>query len=98
MKTEPETIVVTRHPSLVALLEERGLVDGTERVVSHATREDIEGNHVIGVLPLSLASAALDVTEVPLALTPEDRGKELGIDRLREIAGDPVTYKVEVTK
>ena len=88
------TIIITRHPALVQLLAERGIIDGTEAVLSHASPEDVCGRHVIGVLPLSLAAMAASVTEVPLALAPEDRGQELGIDRLREVAGDAVTYVV----
>ena len=88
------TVIITRHPALVELLSERGIIDGTEQVLSHATPEDVMGRHVIGVLPLSLAALAASVTEVPLSLAPEDRGKELGIERLREIAGDAVTYVV----
>lgn len=90
--------VVTRHPALVALLIERGIISEGTKVISHATATDVAGCHVIGVLPLSLASLAESVTEIPLALSPEDRGQELGIARLREIAGAAVTYKVEVVK
>ena len=88
------TIIITRHPALVQLLAERGIIDGTEAVVAHASPEDVRGRHVIGVLPLSLAAMAASVTEVPLSLAPEDRGKELDIQRLREVAGDAVTYVV----
>jgi hypothetical protein len=94
MKTE--TIIVTRHSALVDLLIERGVINGDEEVISHATSEDITGKNVIGVLPLRLASMAKTVTEVPLKLTADDRGKELPIERLREIADDPVTYTVGV--
>ena len=91
---DKNTIIITRHAALVELLTERGIIDGTEPLLSHATPEDVRGRHVVGVLPLSLAAIAASVTEVPLALAPEDRGQELGIDRLREIAGDAVTYVV----
>lgn len=89
-------IVVTRHPPLVALLRERGLIGEDAIILPHVTPDQVRGQHVIGVLPLALAARAASVTELPLALTPEDRGKELSIDRLRQIAGDPVTYRVEV--
>ena len=48
------------------------------------------------VLTLAAANAALaeSVTEVPLALTPADRGADLPVERVREIAGDPVTYEI----
>ena len=87
-------IIITRHPALIALLVERGLATAQTPVISHATVEDVEGKDVIGVLPLSLAVHASTVTEVPLALTPELRGKELDLATLREVAGEAVTYKV----
>lgn len=88
------SIVVTRHPALVELLVERGLIEQGTPVISHATPEQVQGKDVIGVLPLSLASLANSVTEIPLALTPEMRGKELDIETLRSIAGKAVTYRV----
>ena len=89
-----EKVVITRHPALVELLKERNMIDGTEKVLTHATEADVKGKDVIGVLPLSLASLANTVTEVPLALTPDMRGKELDIETLREIAGPARTYRV----
>ena len=90
-----ETIVVTRHSGLVAYLVEQGLIDEDTPVIEHATEEDVAGRHVIGVLPMHLAALAESVTEVPLALTPADRGADLPVERVREIAGDPVTYEID---
>ncbi len=89
-----KTIIVTRHPALVALLSERKVITGKEKVFSHVTPDDVRDKNVIGVLPLSLAALANTVTEIPLALEPSDRGKELDINRLREIAGSAVKYKI----
>jgi hypothetical protein len=89
------TIIVTRHPALVALLQERGLVPAGAEVIPHVESPDsIRGCRVIGVLPLHLAASAAEVVEVPLSLSPEDRGKELSIERLRDIAGAPRRYRV----
>lgn len=90
--------IVTRHQALVAYLLETGVVDEATPVITHATPDDVRGAHVIGVLPLSLAALAARVTEVPLRLAPEDRGKELSLERVREIAQTPVTYKVTVVE
>ena len=118
-------VVVTRHPALVQLLAERGLIPAVRvcaacsrpagsngcshcgerttvahpdidrvRVIPHATPVDVAHKRVIGVLPLHLAALAAEVTEIPLALGPDDRGKEIGIERLREIAGETQTYIV----
>ena len=89
-------IVVTRHQALVTYLLELGLITPETQVISHASPEQIQGKDVIGVLPLSLACLARSVTEIPLALSPEDRGRELTIERMREIAKEPTTYKVTV--
>ncbi len=87
-------IVVTRHPALVELLKERGIIKDDVQVLEHATPEDVRRQDVVGVLPLSLACLTDTVTEVPLALSPEMRGKELDLETLRQIAGDAVTYYV----
>lgn len=89
-------VVITRHPALVELLIERGVVQpGIFTLIEHATLEDIRGRHVIGVLPFDMAAEALSITLIPLTLEPEDRGKELTIERLREIAADqPRSYVV----
>jgi hypothetical protein len=87
-------VVITRHPALVGLLTERGIIDGTEPVLTHADAGDVRNQHVIGVLPLSLAAEAASVTEVPLSLAPEDRGQELSLERLREVAGPAKVYTV----
>jgi len=92
-----DVVVVTRHDALVALLRERGIIQGDDvTVLAHASADDVRGRHVIGVLPLSLAALAASVTEIPLSLTPDMRGRELGLDELRGIAGQAVTYQVTV--
>lgn len=95
IEIHPDAVVVTRHPALVALLVEKGLVPEGTPVIDHATPEDVAGKHVYGVLPLSLAAKAALVTEIPLKLTLEQRGKELTLDELRQCAGTPTTYRVE---
>jgi len=92
------TVIVTRHPALVGYVRELGLAQLETPVLAHASANDIKGKHVIGVLPLHLAALAASVTEIPLALTPADRGQELPLERVREIASDPVTYKVSVLR
>ena len=89
-------LVVTRHPALVEVLAEVGLVDGDTPVVSHVgDPESLRGAHVFGVLPLHLAAVADQVTEAELRLRPEDRGKELDADELRERLVGFRTFKVQ---
>lgn len=89
-------LVVTRHPGLVAYLKEIGLAPEGVEVVAHATAENVAGRHVCGVLPHSLSCLCASFTEVPLALPAELRGTELTLEQVRQYAGAPVTYMVEV--
>lgn len=92
--TNEQTVVVTRHPALVEYLREIGVIASECDVISHATAEDVRGKHVIGVLPNHLACEAESLTEVPLALSPEQRGKELSLEEIRAAAAPAVTYNV----
>lgn len=73
-------IVVTRHDALVEFLNWIGLCARERK--AHVAKEDVLGKHVIGVLPLHLASKAASVTEVVLELTQDQRGKELTFEEV----------------
>lgn len=90
----PETVVVTRHKALVHLIRETQMADENVKVIEHATESDITGKRVIGILPLHLACKAEQITELPLNVPPELRGKELDLEDLRKYVGKPRTYKV----
>lgn len=93
-QSAPPTVVVTRHAALVEYLSERGLVSGDLRVIAHATAQDVQGQHVVGVLPLHLAAEAASVTEVTLDLRPDQRGRELTVEELRAAARGVQRYVV----
>ena len=87
--------VITRHKALLAYLLDRDIIkEGEYKLIEHADYKDVEGQDVIGVLPLQLASYAKSVTEVPLKLTPEMRGKELTFEEVEKVAEEPVQYIV----
>jgi hypothetical protein len=91
----PVPLVVTRHAALLEMLYERGCVESDTEVVAHATADQLLGRHVFGVLPLHLAACATKITEVELALAPEDRGVELDAARMRQIFRGLRTYVVQ---
>ena len=92
-------LVITRHPALVAYLREIGLIGADATVLEHVSDPGVlDGRDVIGVLPLSLAARCRTITEVPLALTPADRGVELSLERIREIAQPPRTWVVRAAE
>ena len=87
--------VITRHKALLAYLLDKDIIkEGEYKLIEHADYKDVEGRDVIGVLPLQLASYAKSVTEVPLKLTPEMRGKELTFEEVEKVAQEPVQYIV----
>ena len=87
--------VITRHKALLAYLLDKDIIkEGEYKLIEHADYKDVECQDVIGVLPLQLASYAKSVTEVPLKLTPEMRGKELTFEEVEMVAEKPVQYIV----
>ena len=87
--------VITRHKALLAYLLDKDIIkEGEYKLIEHADYKDVEGQDVIGVLPLQLASYAKSVTEVPLKLTSEMRGKELTFEEVEKVAQEPVQYIV----
>ena len=88
-------LVVTRHPGLVEFLEKEGIIKKNCQVLRHVIARDVEGKHVIGVLPAWLAVHALSVTEVEMDLPDELRGKELSVEEIDEHVTRIWTYRVE---
>jgi putative CRISPR-associated protein (TIGR02620 family) len=91
-------VVVTRHPALVEyLIESEVINEETPVITGNANISDIEGRHVIGILPLRLAAYAASITEVSLDIPFDQRGKELTIDQIREYEYEngEETYTVE---
>ena len=91
-------IIVTRHVALVDYLIEEGVVPKGCKVLSHASKKEVMGQDVIGVLPMHLAALASSITEVPLKIPSDLRGKELTVKEVRKYAGPPVTYVVTIIK
>ena len=96
--TQKIDVVITRHRPLVEYLIEREIITPDTLVLEHAAPSDVRDRHVLGVLPHHLSCLCRTITEVPLSLTREDRAAmtrgDLPIERVREIAGHPVTYVV----
>lgn len=90
------TIIVTRHPTLVQHLIETGVAPKGAKVIEHATNEDVEGKHVIGVLPIDKAALAARYTNVAVHVPAELRGQELTIEQVRQYAQPPITYEVRI--
>lgn len=84
-------IIVTQHKGLVDYLEEKGFQ--ADKVISHATLEDVRGQDVVGVLPYHLAAEANRVTVVTLD-PPPARGEDLSKDEVAARARSIETYVV----
>ena len=98
MTTPKIGLVVTRHPALVEYLREVDLITNDTPIIEHATPADVRGKHVLGVLPHHLSAIAASITEIPMRWTVADRAAmqagDVGVDRVRACAGEPVTYTV----
>lgn len=86
-------VLVTRHEALVDYFKELGIK--FDKVISHATEEDVCGNDVYGVLPLRLASLANTVTTIDMDLPAEMRGKELSLSDIETYFTGMSTYQVK---
>lgn len=87
-------LIVTRHAGLVEWLRGKlgDAIDGVP-VVAHASKEDVRGKHVLGVLPLSLAMHAASVTEISMNLPVHLRGIDLTpaqMDECGATIGEPL--------
>ena len=86
-------VLVTRHEALVEYFSNMGIT--FDKVITHATAEEVTRNDVYGVLPLHLASLANTVTTVDMDLPAEMRGKELSLTDIETYFTGMSTYKVE---
>jgi hypothetical protein len=92
-------VVVSRHPNLVTVLRERGVIDDSTPVIERASYADVRDRHVLGILPNHLACAAASLTELPMRLSPDDRRAmqraDLTLERTRAVVADPVRYQIK---
>lgn len=86
-------VLVTRHEALVQYFVNMRIT--FDKVITHATAEDVTGNDVYGVLPLHLASLANTVTTIDMNIPAEMRGKKLSLEDIKKYLVDISTYKVE---
>ena len=89
-----ETVIVTRHPALLQYLQKQGLVPADTPVLAHASEADVQGKHVIGVLPMRLASVTAKLTEVSMTVPAELRGQELSLEQIEALNPTLTTYVV----
>jgi sensor domain CHASE-containing protein len=88
-------LIVARHFGLISLAREKKVIVGeVPTITGNAAKADVEGKFVFGILPLSLAAEAASVTELPLNLPFELRGKDLSADECRQYAGEPTEFVV----
>ncbi len=89
-----EKIVVSRHKGAVDfILEELPEFEGVE-VKGSVKEEDVAGKHVVGNLPLELASKASRVTTICFSGKPP-RGVDYTVEDMRREGAYLKTFKVE---
>ncbi len=93
-----EKVVVSRHKALVDYLIKEGIVDEGVEVSSHVYENQIEGKHVIGMLPYHVACHAAMFTEIPLRIPYDKKHTELTTEEIVFYMQQPRTYKIEEVK
>jgi len=96
-KIKMEKLVVTRYVSLVEYLKEIGLIDNSTKVITRAEIKDVEGKHVLGVLPYWLSCHTGKYTEVQIRVPSERKGKELSLEEIQFYSLEPKTYIIKET-
>jgi putative CRISPR-associated protein (TIGR02620 family) len=96
MTNNSNIVIITRHPGLVQVLHELAPETIGAPILDRADPSQIQGKHVYGVLPLTLACLASKVTNVTLNVPQELRGMELTAEQVREFMTELETF--EVTK
>ena len=92
----PKYILVSRHHQLIHYVLNHILPKSSGiELKSHVEPEDIDGRHVIGILPLHLAQYAASITIIPLNTPMGMRGQELDYEQLQQYAGPPQTFIVK---
>lgn len=87
-------VVVTRYPAIVQHLYRQGVIDDSVTVLPIVKREDIEGCHVIGVLPVHLAAHAESVTIQHIFPPRVFDWSKLTLEDVEMYSRAPVTYQV----
>lgn len=86
-------LVVTRHNGLLQFLSEEGHT--WAQVATHiADPSQLDGLHVLGVLPVNLAARCASFTELVLELPAEMRGRELTAEETRQFSRGLRTFTV----
>lgn len=92
------TIAVTIHKNFPLFLIEKNIIDKSTPVADNATPELLKNKRVItSALPYYLAQHASELIIVPLNMKPEQRGRELSIEELRDQCGELAIYTVTQT-
>jgi len=91
-------IIVTKYSALVDYIHEVGLASTECEAIEYVNSSATRNKHIIGIVPLRTAARAKTITYIPLRIPEDRRGKELHIEEIRELAGKPIRYTINVEK
>ncbi len=75
-----EKIIITRHKGAVDWIKKHYPKFSVFKHLTHASEEDIEGNIIVGTLPVNLAVLSKEYWHLSMDIPAEFRGKELTIE------------------
>jgi len=89
-----KTVIITRHPGALKWLRKHHPEYKEVEHIVHAKPEDIEGNIVIGMLPIHMAVLAKEYWNLSLNIPAEMRGKELTVSDMEKYNCKIEQYKI----
>ncbi len=91
-----KTMIVTRHAGALDWLRAHHPEFKDCTVLAHARPEDLEGNRVVGVLPVHLATLCEEYWHLEMSVPPEFRGTELTVSDMELFGCEIHQYVVEM--
>lgn len=88
-------IVITRHSDTIKLLKEKGIITDNDIILDHVDNiEQIEGQVVLGTLPIDLAAYCQKILFIKWNIPLEARGREWTYEETKAYYNGISEYKV----
>ena len=89
-----EKIIVTRHSSVEKYIRIKGMVPSGTPCFPSVSPQFVEGKHVYGIIPFSLAAKCELFTEIKITLRRGIKNEELSEQELEACVKEVRTYRV----
>ena len=91
-------IIITRHKGAVDWIKKHYPEFSAFEHLTHANKLDIQGNIIIGTLPVNLAVLSKEYWHLTMNIPVEFRGKELTVEDMEIFGCSIYRYKINIIK